>query len=45
MRQADTGGLQEGGGEAERTTSTTAADPAEELLREYPELSVFGVEW
>jgi hypothetical protein len=20
-------------------------DPAEELLREYPELSVFGVEW
>jgi hypothetical protein len=42
MHQADSRGIQEG---LKEPPKPPPPDPAEELLREYPELSVFGVEW
>jgi hypothetical protein len=42
MRQADTGGVQKG---LKEPPPPPPPDPAEELLREWPELQAFGTEW
>ncbi len=44
LRQADSGGLQEGAGENEGAAPPPPPDPAEELLKEWPELQAFGVD-
>jgi hypothetical protein len=41
LRQADSGGVQTRGGEE---NEHPPPDPAEELLRKWPELSAFGVD-
>jgi hypothetical protein len=45
VHQADSGRIQAGGGEDERATPPPPPDQAEELLKEWPELETFGVDW